>query len=798
MITKIDIPSFGLYNNYIWDQSIGRTETFSRLNIIYGRNYSGKTTLSRIFKCIEDQSLHKNYDTGSFNISLSDGERLSSQNFNTDFIFRVYNSDFVRENLSWLHNEDGSIKPFTILGAKNVELERKLEEIKQKLGNEDSGQGLLYSLSEKERELTQTSLSCTKKSDGLEDKLRSRANDKIKVTPHLFQPTQKKKTYSISDIKSEVENIKDNLSEFLLLEKELESLKSILGDKPLTNIEFLKEFRPNFSQYYESVEKIVSKNIKPSVAITDLIEDSLLQEWVRQGIEKHKGKRGTCAFCGASLSSDLWEKLDEHFSKESEDLRTEIVRATGLLESAKVKLREFLNLKKEEFYSSLHEEYDRVNQLWNSAMERYEYSLDQLILGLNNRKDDIFKITQLANIEDHSESIFNTIKEFNKLIESNNDKSKSLEFDQESARTKLRKSDIAQYLNNIEYGKLTAEIKQEEEKVERVKNFIPPLKTEVEALLVEKVSLESQAKNESRGAELVNEHLSHFFGHTTLRLTAFDEEEGVRFKIQREGIDANNLSEGECSLISFCYFIAKIQDELQDEIRRNKLIIYIDDPMSSLDSNHIFFTFSLIEAVIARPKKYAQLFISTHNLDFLKYLRKLTIPKYGTGNSKKDDIKHLLIERKNREYTILRLAPTYLKKYVTEFNYLFEQIYTCSKASEETISHDYQYNFGNNMRKFLEAYLFYKYPSHKISNDQRIRNYFDNDTVTVALINRITNEYSHLEDNFDRSLAPLDISEIRQISELVLNRIESNDPDQFNALLESIGVERPRLAVRNN
>ncbi|MNE01637.1 hypothetical protein D3C80_940840 [compost metagenome] len=272
----------------------------------------------------------------------------------------------------------------------------------------------------------------------------------------------------------------------------------------------------------------------------------------------------------------------------------------------------------------------------------------------------------------------------------------------------------------------------------------------------------------------------------------------MRFKIQREGIDANNLSEGECSLISFCYFVAKIQDELQDEIKGNKLIIYIDDPMSSLDSNHIFFMFSLIEAVIAKPEKYAQLFISTHNLDFLKYLRKLTIPKIGTGNNKKGDLKHLLIERKNKDYTILKLAPTYLKKYVTEFNYLFEQIYTCSEAPEETISHDHQYNFGNNMRKFLEAYLFYKYPSHKISNDQRIRKYFNNDTVTVTLINRITNEYSHLEDNFDRSLIPLDIAEIRQISALVLNRIESNDPDQFEALLESIGVQRTPLAAQSS
>jgi wobble nucleotide-excising tRNase len=53
MIKKIDINKFGLFNAYSWDSAIGRNISFKRLNIIYGRNYSGKTTLSRIFRCIE-------------------------------------------------------------------------------------------------------------------------------------------------------------------------------------------------------------------------------------------------------------------------------------------------------------------------------------------------------------------------------------------------------------------------------------------------------------------------------------------------------------------------------------------------------------------------------------------------------------------------------------------------------------------------------------------------------------------------------------------------------------------------
>ena len=50
MFTKIDIKKFGLYKDYTWNPA--KMKEFRRVNIIYGRNYSGKTTLSRIFDSI--------------------------------------------------------------------------------------------------------------------------------------------------------------------------------------------------------------------------------------------------------------------------------------------------------------------------------------------------------------------------------------------------------------------------------------------------------------------------------------------------------------------------------------------------------------------------------------------------------------------------------------------------------------------------------------------------------------------------------------------------------------------------
>ena len=69
MIKKIDIDCFGLYEDYKWDTTIGKNESFRRVNIIYGRNYSGKTTLSRILKSVEDKA--QNMATENFKSPLT-------------------------------------------------------------------------------------------------------------------------------------------------------------------------------------------------------------------------------------------------------------------------------------------------------------------------------------------------------------------------------------------------------------------------------------------------------------------------------------------------------------------------------------------------------------------------------------------------------------------------------------------------------------------------------------------------------------------------------------------------------
>lgn len=259
-------------------------------------------------------------------------------------------------------------------------------------------------------------------------------------------------------------------------------------------------------------------------------------------------------------------------------------------------------------------------------------------------------------------------------------------------------------------------------------------------------------------------------------------EQRIKFHIKRDGKPAYNLSEGECSLIAFCYFIAKLDDV---DTEGKKPIIWIDDPISSLDGNHIYFLYSLLVTKIAKRGQFDQLFVSTHNMDFLKYLRRLKAFKLDeSGRSTALSKQYFLVERIGEQSSIKKM-PLYLEKNATEFNYLFSIIYKCANTLMITDeNYDLLYSFGNNARKFLEMYLFFKYPDDQELHS-KLKKFFAPDDVPPILIERLLNEDSHggaPERLSETDINPETIPVAKKIIELI-----SKDDDQYKALLRSIG-----------
>lgn len=784
MIKSIDIDNFGILKDFNWNSAISSDYKFKKLNIIYGRNYSGKTTLSRLFRSIENKILHNDYDSPNFAFTLEDGSKVNQDNLiDNNIDICVYNTDFVKDNLNWLHNEDGTIKPFAILGEINIEVEKKIQEFNDKLGDspdevekEGYRKGLYSELKAKEKEFGVIKNDYKTKKDSIEKKLKDKANNDIKTNP-LYKDVN----YTVPKIKRDIETIQTQIV-IKLTDEDIEQHKKLIKEETKRDVTELPEKKPNFVKYYNETKELLDRQIKPSDTIQDLINDSLLQEWVRQGRSLHENKRNTCAFCGNSIDDKLWDKLDKHFNKESEILRKEILNKIEELKKAKNGLDNFIKFNEKDFYSQLENDVKKLLDKWKILKAQYSENIGMLIQLLEKREKNIFQELQIENIEDISDEILKFFQDINILIKEHNSKTKTLSDDQEKAIKELRLNEVRKFIEAIDYDKKIEELNTIEDNKSKAEEERSKISLKIDEYIEEIRKLETQLNDESKGAELINEYLEKFFGHNGFKLVAIEDDSGARYKIQRNGIDAKNLSEGECSLVSFCYFIARIKDKLNDSSRQT--ILYIDDPISSLDNNHIFFVFSLIESMITKEKKYKQLFISTHNLDFLKYIKRLT--------AKKEDLEYFIIEveqKQNDKRSTMKLMPSHLKEFITEFNYLFSEIYKFYKPATgdrtRQIENTYNkfYNIPNNIRKFLEYYLFYKYPnsSNPLENLDKL---FDNNIP--ALLNRIVNEFSHLT-YIDRGWNPMDVPEIERCVKIVIEKIKEKDSEQFEALKASIG-----------
>ncbi len=407
MIKKIKkIENFGIYKNFNWDSSIrddgNNIQEFKKLNIFYGRNYSGKTTLSRIIRAFETKEIPHEYIDSCFEIETDTRNYIQSELQDLNLNIRVYNKDFVDHNLSFLKNEGEEINSFAILGEKNIEIEREIELNLNKLGSQEKKNGLIYELSQTKFNYDTKFKKNNFDRKSLDEKLRNKANQEIK--PSLIYGDV---NYNITKIKADINKTIKSPKPFFS-EEEIVEKKKLLQEQPKDDISELEE---NFfeleriEQFSKETYDIINKKIKPTESIQDLLDNGALQEWVRNGMLHHREKREKCAFCNNKISNDLWVRLDGHFSQESENIRVEIEKISEKIKKERILKERILKIKKEEFYIRFQSDFEEVKKELITEIKEYNKILDLLIKNLDQRKKDIFKVFELSYFLDNSKKL---------------------------------------------------------------------------------------------------------------------------------------------------------------------------------------------------------------------------------------------------------------------------------------------------------------------------------------------------------------------------------------------------------
>lgn len=737
MIRRIQsIKEFGVFEDFQWPPSLPE---FKQFNLIYGWNYSGKTTLSRAFRCFEQRLTHVDFAGAHVQLSAVDGTSHDFSTLNSAPVFRVFNSDFVRENLSFT---DSSAIPILVLGAEDIANQAKLKATKV----ERETLALKIDSDIKKRAAIEAGLDkslTVYARDFVKTQLTELNYDRRRFEPKVVECKGTPERYLLDDAA---------LARCLAIYRATEK-KSALSAKTssLSSVTALKE----------KASTLLRKVVSAANPILRLKEDPTVERWVDEGRRLH-AEKNNCQFCGQRLPHDLIAELSGHFSADYEKLMTELAELAVAIHAAAEETVEIEH--KADFYEEFSERFASEKRNFEQLLRARTSTLDALLVAATTKKTKAFTAIELPPVDDPTVQITNSIEAVNKTIAEHNKRTAEFDKKRQDAFSKLEKHYAALFVREEKYI-------QQLLLIEELKATIVGQQSEVGRLDKDIREIEQAVSEEAKGAERINQLLVAYFGRDDLRISVSPQK---RFQIVRGNLVAKNLSEGEKTAIAFAYFITRVQDG-RHSLADTRIVI--DDPISSLDANHLFNTYALIKTQLGAC---CQLFISTHSFEFYNLVREWAFDdekdtKKPQANWKKWSI--FFLKRSDEGKSVLTEIPKELLKFKSEYHYLFSILYHFDKETIETF--ELLLSLPNVVRRFMEAFGGIMIPLSTGLNGKMERLFADN--VERERVWKFINNYSH-NTTITRSLTIPDTSECKAVVRACLRAVIDWDELYFKDL----------------
>jgi len=229
---------------------------------------------------------------------------------------------------------------------------------------------------------------------------------------------------------------------------------------------------------------------------------------------------------------------------------------------------------------------------------------------------------------------------------------------------------------------------------EKIKNLNDELNT-----------LKSRKKNIKIAVSLINKSLRFvFFSKDRLEIKV----EGDKYVLYAHGkvVKPNNVSVGERNIIALCYFFTELimNQEAKDGYSK-KLILVIDDPISSFDFENKVGIMSLLKAKVAdiiKTNPESQILVMTHDIQCLYDLQKIgeeVCIEYKRESNGQKKVTYACCELKNKE--IIPFSYTKRNEYSEILKAVYD--YACGKNANDTLT------VGNLMRRVMEAFSTFVY-----------------------------------------------------------------------------------------
>ena len=297
-ITRISrLRSCGVFRNFTWPSDLFE---FGRYNLIFGWNWTGKTTLSRLFRNLE---LGRPPTMGDAVLRI-DGSDVRGENFPQSTLHvRVFNRDFIHENVFPVGV--GDMPPILVLGVENVEKQKEVERLKEHGATARSD--LESARTAKQTGLGDFDRFCIDRARVIKDTLRSSGQNPYN-------------NYNKSNFQGNAEKMTEagDSTTHRLTEAERERLLAQHKATPKPKVAELAYALPDFNAITDCLAEVLTTTVV-SAAIEALKGDPTRADWTREGLALHRDRNAErCLFCEQALPKDRLAALETHFSAQYE------------------------------------------------------------------------------------------------------------------------------------------------------------------------------------------------------------------------------------------------------------------------------------------------------------------------------------------------------------------------------------------------------------------------------------------------------------------------------------------------
>jgi wobble nucleotide-excising tRNase len=748
-ITKLkDITNIDAFDTFQWGGS-----DLKKYNLIYGWNGCGKTTMSRVLSFVEKKEIDMpEFSSMQFQVQTNTGVTKESDLLTSNISIKVFNEDFIRENLEF---HESKAKKILIVGKDNIDAQAEITSLEAKVTTAREEHDRL--------EVDRGKIS------SIENIFTEAAREVIKQftnTP-LGSGTYYGRSYNRTKIEPFVTDGKitpENLDS-LIIEKveDIDSKRDIIKNQKQKIGSELKGVN-DFSVLFENANNLLDTFVDIEI-IEGLDSDKELRDWTEQGYHIHKNRDlESCQFCKKTLDKGFLENLGKFFTEELEKAKKGIDDIITKIDVAENKA-EAVFIEPSRLFPDLANEYLATKSSVEDKGRELRGSITALIVALNEKRENLHDRKKTISKIPYPE---NVIREFGALIEKLNaivnKHDERMDKIDEAAKA-IEIHTIASVLKSKEYFKKKKDLADLDAK-------LGPLKTEIYTLNGEIKKKRGGILNASIAIDAINDVLKDFFGESQIYLELTDPNAPeVGYIVKRRGKNAKHLSEGEKSVIALIYFLAKLEE---DGFKKESGIIVVDDPVDSQDEIFLFRTFGLIKRQLIKAE---QLIVLTHNFAFFNLVR--------DWMNDTDDAE-LYLMTCNRTGTTheakIEPLPDIIRKYKTEYQFLFFQLYNFNKNGAGIDAP----LIPNVARKALEYFAGFKWSCGtdrafaQMVHDKYITDPNLKNKGVADFIVKFLHEYSHGLD-FTRPITAATL-EAKDVAKNVIEFIHMSDDDHYKKL----------------